>query len=155
RRGAEDLGPPRARRHRRHRGSGRARRARAGDSNKASSYAQANMPVEALDAFQQRRDLYANELSVEVLHALDDAIANLRSRIGTVVLGKGPAGVVLEVHLDGRMAPKALAVGPVRMAQGDHSVEITAEGYHPMLDEFTVVPGRETVIAPKLVPLET
>ncbi len=126
-------------------------------SNKASSYAQANMPVEAEDAFQQRRDLYGKELSPEDLQALDDAIANMKAQIGTVTLAGMPADAAAsaEVHIDGRMAPKQIASGPIRMAEGDHSIEISADGYHDLLDDFTIVPGRNTDVIVKLEPLQT
>ena len=115
---------------------------RAALSNMATSYAQAEMPVDAVDAFKLLRELFAAEFSDAALEEIDDAIKHLSTKVGTVVVRGLPKGA--DVRLDGRVAPRDVAVRPIRVAAGVHTIEVRAPMYQPFIDEFTIVGARQT-----------
>ena len=119
-------------------------------SNEATSYSQADLPVEALDAFTLLRDQYASELSPDELAPIDQAIGKLRDRISTVTVSGLPRGA--EIRVDGRTTlPEAVTAG-FRIGAGDHALEVHAETFKPYAGRFTVA-GRQKLDLP--IKLET
>jgi hypothetical protein len=123
-------------------------------SNKATSYARAELFVEAYNAFVERRAQFAAELTKVEREEVDDAITRMAERIGSVKLTGLPEGVELEIRFDGRLERRDLKQ-PLRMSEGDHSIDIKAEGFKPFVDEITVVRQQELALPIKLAPLET
>src|SRR5438552_12782419 len=80
------------------------KRRRAALSNEATSYSQANLPIEAVSAFSRLRDAFAADMTEGERAQIDDAIKKLAAQIGTVHLGGIPDGA--DVRVDGRAAQK-------------------------------------------------
>ena len=117
-------------------------------SNEATSYSQADLPVEALDAFALLRDQYASELSPDELAQIDQAIGKLRDRISTVTLVGVPKGA--EVRVDGRVAPPEALTTGFRIGAGEHAVEVHAETFKPYASRFTVAGHQKLEVPIKL-----
>jgi len=122
-------------------------------SNKATAYSRANLYVEAFDAFVELRDQFGGELSATDRKEVDDAIARMNERIGTLVLRGLPADVT-EVRIDGRLERRDVR-RPLRLGEGDHSLEISARRARPYLAELTIVGLQQTLQDVVLVPLTT
>ena len=122
-------------------------------SNKATAYSRAGLYVEAVAAFSELRDQFAAELADKDKLEIDDAIARIGERIGTVVL-KGLPAEDLEVRFDGRFERRPLDK-PLRMSEGTHSLDVVAKGYKPYVAEITVVGKQEVVHDVAIAPLDT
>jgi len=122
-------------------------------SNKATSYARAGLFVEGYNAFVELRDEFGKELSQVDREEVDEAIARMGERIGTVKLS-GLPDEELEVRFDGRLERRDPRQ-PLRMSEGDHSIDIKAAGWKPYIEEITVVRQQELALVVKLEPLKT
>jgi hypothetical protein len=122
-------------------------------SNKATAYSRAGLYVEASAAFAELRDQFANELAEKDKAEINDAIAKLEERIGTVVL-KGLPDEGLEVRFDGRLERRSLDK-PLRMSEGTHTLEVKATGFKPYAADLEVHGAQELVHEVKPVPLDT
>jgi hypothetical protein len=122
-------------------------------ADEATAYSQANLPVEALDAFVTLRDRYGGELPVLDRQNVDEAIVKLRARIGTIELRGLPRDV--SARIDGRAVPPEAGTQPFRIAAGEHVLLAEGHAYKPFEDHFTVVAGAPAVVDVKLVPSDT
>jgi hypothetical protein len=122
-------------------------------SNKATAYSRANLWVEANNAFVELRDQFGPELSAKDRQEIEDAIARSNERIGTLALDGLPAGE-LEVRIDGRLERRDVRA-PLRMSEGDHSLEIIAKGNRPYVADVAVVGQQQLVQHVALEPLKT
>lgn len=113
-------------------------------SNEATSYSQANLPVEALDAFVTLREQYGGELPVPDIQRIDEAIVKLRERIGTVELHGLPRDA--SGRIDGRGVPPEAGLKPFRVAAGEHVLLVEGKPYKPFETHFAVVAGAPLVI---------
>ena len=123
-------------------------------SNKATSYARGGLYVEAYNAFEELRAQFAAELSETEREEVDEALARMADRIGSVKLTGIPETGDVEVRIDGRLERRDVR-GPLRMSEGDHSIDVKAVGYKPYIDEITVVHRQELALALALAPLKT
>jgi hypothetical protein len=122
-------------------------------SNKATAYSRAGLYVEASAAFTDVRTQLDKELTDPEKQRLDEAIARIEERIGTIVLS-GLPDEELEVRLDGRFERRPLDK-PLRMGEGKHSIEVKATGYKPYVADIEVHGKQETPHPVTLVPLDT
>lgn len=122
-------------------------------SNKATAYSRAGLYVEAASAFGELRDQFAAELADKDKVEIDDAIARINERIGTIIL-KGLPADDIEVRFDGRLERRPLDK-PLRMSEGTHSLDVAAKGYKPYVAEITVVGKQEVVHDVAIAPLDT
>jgi hypothetical protein len=123
-------------------------------SNKATSYSRGGLYVDAFNAFVELRDQFGTELSKTEREEVDDAIARMAERIGTVKLSGLPSEGDVEVRFDGRLERRDLHA-PLRMSEGDHSIDVKATGFKPYVAELTVVRQQELALAVTLEPLKT
>lgn len=121
-------------------------------SNQATSFAQADMPVDAYDAFALLRSEFGAELDPEFRLAVDDALAKLEQRIGTATIRGWPEGAV--VRLDGRLYGADELASPLRLAAGQHAVDVRAEGFKPFTRSFAVVGKRAHTVDVEMQPSE-
>ena len=124
------------------------KRRRSALSNEATSYSQANQPIEAVSAFARLRDAFAAEMTADERAQVDDAIKKLQAQIGTVRLSGIPDGA--DVRVDGRAAPKR----EFQLGAGDHSIEVQAATYKPYLDHFVVAGQQQVTVEVKLESLK-
>jgi len=123
----------------------------------ATAYTQAGMPVEALDRLTEARDQFAAEIAAieaESGRTVDVAggIARLTALVGRLQLDGLPDRA--EVRIDGRLVRDA-ATGGLRLAAGDHALDIRAPGYRRLVQEIGV-PGQDLArLAVVLEPLHT
>ncbi len=80
-------------------------------------------------------------------------IRALERRIATVTLSVEPRGA--EIRVDGRVVGTAPLEGPLLLASGRRSLEVTAEGYVPVRDEVEVVGRQPRTLRIRLAPRET
>jgi hypothetical protein len=123
-------------------------------SNKATSYSRGGLFVEAYNAFVELREQFGAELAPNEREEVDDAIKHMGERIGSVKLAGLPDEGDVEVRFDGRLERRDLRQ-PLRMSEGDHSIDVKASGYKPFVDEITVVRQQELAVSVKLEPLKT
>lgn len=123
-------------------------------SNKATAYSRAGLYVEASAAFSDVRTQLDTELTETEKQRLDDAIARIEERIGTITLKALPSDDEVEVRLDGRFERRPLDK-PLRMGEGKHSIEVKAAGYKPYVSDIEVTGKQEAVHEVALVPLDT
>jgi hypothetical protein len=122
-------------------------------SNQATAYNRAGLYVEAGARFAALLEQFGPELSPTDKQEIIDAIAVTESKIGTVQLDNLPEGDV-EVRFDGRLERRDLRA-PLRMPEGEHSIEVRASGFKPYVETFTVVGKQALALALPLVPLTT
>ena len=123
-------------------------------SNRATAYSRAQLYVEAAATFRELRDQFAKELADKDRSEIDDAMAQIEQRVGSVVLSGLPTDDDVEVRFDGRFERRPLDK-PLAMSEGTHALDITAKGYRPYVAEITVVGQQELAHHVELVPLDT
>jgi hypothetical protein len=122
-------------------------------SNKATSYSRGSLFVEAYNAFVELREQFGAELAPTEREEVEDAIKRMAEHIGMIKLVGLPDEDV-EVRFDGRLERRDLRQ-PLRMSEGDHSIDVKAPGYKPFVDELTVVRQQELAVTLRLLPLTT
>lgn len=115
-------------------------------TDEATAYARADLPVEAFDAFSQLKASFAAELGAERIAAIDQALEQLTSRIGTLELRGVPSDT--EVRVDGVLVAKADK--PFRIAAGQHPIEIRGTRYKTFATRATVAPKQAAVVDVKM-----
>jgi hypothetical protein len=109
----------------------------------ATSYSRADAPVEAYDAFAQLKALFGQQMAPADLAAVDAGLERLAERMGTLVVHGVPSDA--ELRVDGVLLPGAMS-GPVRVAAGDHPVEVRGERYKTFAKVVTVAPRRGAIV---------
>ncbi len=116
----------------------------------ASAWSEADQPVEALDAFARLRADYAAELAGKDLEEIDATMVRLGKRIGSVLVTGLP--VAASLRIDSRAVAAASAAQPIRLAAGQHVVEVELAGHDPFWKRFTVLAARTVEVAVVLAP---
>ncbi len=117
-----------------------------------SAYTLANELVEASSALSRYREQFGAGLPDEERKTLDQAITGLETRIGSLLLRGLPPDA--QVLVDSRAldeTPKA----PIRLAMGDHLVEVRAPKKKPYLKTVAIAGQKELPLDVKLEPNET
>jgi hypothetical protein len=122
-------------------------------SAEATSYSRADMPVEAHDAFLQLRAGYETVMTPEQRSEIDAALQRIASRIGQLEIRGAPGQA--EVRIDGILIPVPSLARPVRLAAGEHHVEVRAERYRVFAAAITVAPRQTATLHVLLTPAET
>lgn len=94
--------------------------------NIANCYDQLDRPVEALFHFEHYLT-EASGLTAAQRREVQATIARLEARVGTITLAVTPDGATITI--DGADTRRAPVSEPVRVVAGDHSVDITLDGY--------------------------
>jgi hypothetical protein len=109
----------------------------------ATSYSRADAPVEAYDAFAQLKATFGAQMSATDLAAVDAGLERLAGRMGTLVVHGVPSDA--ELRVDGILVPGATK-GPVRVAAGDHPMEVRGERYKTFARVVTVAPKQGAIV---------
>jgi hypothetical protein len=106
--------------------------------NMANAYEQLDRPLEAIFHFE-RFLAEAEQVRPEQRREVETALARLRGRVAEVTIQVEPAGAtVLIDENDSRSAP---LTEPVRMVPGNHTIEVSADGYATMRRDISVEAG--------------
>jgi hypothetical protein len=119
--------------------------------NMANSYEQLGRPLEAMFHFERFLE-EAESVRPQQRSEIDAALARLRGRIGEVTLSVEPPGATIVI--DGTETRRAPVNEPVRLVPGNHTLEVTAEGYATMRRELIVEAGQPATVHIELVPAE-
>ncbi|HUH05242.1 MAG TPA: PEGA domain-containing protein [Kofleriaceae bacterium] len=122
-------------------------------TRQATAFSYAKMPVDAYDALDTLRAVFAAELEPEVAQSIEVSLESLAKVIGRVRLTGVRSGS--ELRVDGRVAEPDLATGSLRVAAGRHALEVRAAGFQPFLTSFSVTGQGEVTVAVTMTPLNT
>jgi hypothetical protein len=101
-----------------------------------------NAEAHLVEALSSTTDAWINSRR----EALEDALATLRTRLGTLELRGGVDGA--QVRLDGVVVAHVPITSPIRSPVGTFRLEVVAPGYYPFVRTITIVAEgttRETV----------
>ncbi len=113
------------------------------------SYAMADWPVQAVDAFERYLD--ATQVSKERRQEVASAIEGQRRRIGSLVVQVTPADAIVKVD-DTLLARGAYGM-PLPVRQGSHVVSASLDGYLPEIHSVRVGAGKTGVVKLILSPV--
>ncbi len=113
------------------------------------SYAMADWPVQAVDAFERYLD--ASQVSEERRREVASAIVGQRRRIGSLVVQVTPADAIVEVD-DTPLARSAHGM-PLPVRHGSHVVSASLDGYLPETRSVRVGAGKTGVVKFVLSPV--
>lgn len=105
---------------------------------------------EALELYEELLLKYAGGLDDEDRAAIAPAMAELREKVGSVLVSSSVGG---EVFVDGRSRGKLPLVTPLRVLAGKHSLRVTRLGFGELQRDFEVGAGASISIEAALEPL--
>lgn len=116
--------------------------------NLGQAYVGAGRPVEAVDALERYLKDGGRNLPPARQREVAETIRLQTARIGSVAVRVSPDGAVIRV--DGRDAGKAPLAAPLRVAVGEHTVVVTAEGRRTETRTVAVAAGEQVNLEVKL-----
>ncbi len=117
--------------------------------NMANCYEELGRPLEAIFHFE--RFLQESEgVSAAQRREIEGTLERLRGRVGEVTLRVQPDGAL--VTIDGAETRRAPVMEPIRMTAGNHTIEVTLEGYAPVRRELVVEAGQPANVEVTLEP---
>lgn len=120
--------------------------------NLGQVYAALDRPVEALDVLERYQREAGEGIEADRRAKLDQALAELRGRVGEVAVTVTPAGA--GVTIDGRPVGKAPLDEPVRLAPGKHEVSVRLAGHEQAKATVTVAGGGQATVKIALQPVQ-
>ena len=107
--------------------------------NMANCYVHLGRPVEALDHFERFVFEVGSEGNRAQVREVRSQIDGLREQVGEVFFRIEPEGAT--VTIDGRMTLRAPILDAVKLARGNHHVEVSAPGFRTDARDFEVAGG--------------
>ena len=121
--------------------------------NLGQAYVGADRPVEAVDALERYLQEGGAKIAAPRRREVDDSIREQRARIGAIDVSVQPDGA--SIRIDGREVGKAPLPAPVRVASGEHTVSVFAEGQRSDSRTVAVAAGDTVRVELSLVEAET
>ncbi|MCP4677784.1 MAG: PEGA domain-containing protein [Deltaproteobacteria bacterium] len=108
--------------------------------------------VESITSFRKLIRDYKGNLKPEVMQKARHSIDKLMTLVGALTLNDPPDEAALEI--DGTSIGMAPFEEPIILNPGQHSIEITAEGYMPLTTYVTIAAGSRVVVQASLRKIE-
>ena len=106
--------------------------------------------LQALETFEGWLAAYAESAPAQEHATIEEAIAELRSFVGELVVIAEPPGA--QVAVDGAPVGVTPLDSPVPVEVGIHTVEVTAAGHEGALRQITVISRQRVEVAVELIP---
>jgi hypothetical protein len=108
--------------------------------------------VDSIHSFEEYLDKAGDKAKPEMRAASVDAIAEMQRLVGKLQIADAPEGA--EVLIDGKAAGKAPFTSPLILDPGQHTVQVSADGYRTLRTEVTVASGAVVPLRASLTPVE-
>lgn len=116
--------------------------------NMANCYERLNRPLEAIFHFESFLDEAGANATRDQKREVEAALARLRRQVGELTLRVSPDGAL--VRIDSTETRRAPIVEPVRLTAGNHSIEVSLDGYRSVRRQVEVPGGGDANLEVRL-----
>jgi tetratricopeptide (TPR) repeat protein len=116
--------------------------------NLASCYMSLARSIDALTVFEKVLSQYGADLDEEMKRDIEARLEEINAMVAKVKLDVNNDGAV--VKIDGKEIGVSPLQEPVTLMPGEHEIEITLDGYKPIVKRITTVSGSENKVVAKL-----